>query len=142
MFPSLFSNHTTTAAPTSLFAVYNIYYDYNHFAFPSVSAGVIFVYTAITLSEWLALEWSHLSECFSVCRFYCLKSHVLVDNKIATEFNVDHVEIRKKMGNKKFWKELICLRSLHYSNQNCPSGSLNFIIFLYFNHLWRKLNSL
>jgi hypothetical protein len=30
---------------------------------------------------------------------------------------------------KKFWEELICLLSLHY-------------LFLYFIHLWRKLNSL
>jgi hypothetical protein len=44
--------------------------------------------------------------------------------------------------NKKFWKGLICLLSLHYLNQNCPSGSLRFIIFLHFIHLWRKLNSL
>jgi hypothetical protein len=44
--------------------------------------------------------------------------------------------------NKKFWKELICLLSLHYLNQNCASGSRNFIIFLYFIHLRRKLNTL
>jgi hypothetical protein len=71
--------------------------------------------------------------------------------------------------NKKFWKELICLLSLHYltllyewqqkctvdgrfeygslhgrtTANSCISGSRNvIIIFLHFIHLWRKLNSL
>jgi uncharacterized membrane protein YukC len=44
--------------------------------------------------------------------------------------------------NKKFWKELICLLSSRYLNQDCPSGSQNFLIFLYFIHERRKLNSL
>jgi hypothetical protein len=50
--------------------------------------------------------------------------------------------LKSHVENKKFWKELICLLSLHYLNQNCPSGSRSFIIFLYLIHLRRKLNSL
>jgi hypothetical protein len=46
------------------------------------------------------------------------------------------------INDKKLWKELICLLSLHYTNESCPSGSRNFIIFLYLIHLRRKLNSL
>jgi hypothetical protein len=41
--------------------------------------------------------------------------------------------------NKKFWKELICLLSLHYLNQNCPSGSLSFIIFYIFHLFMAKI---
>jgi hypothetical protein len=53
-----------------------------------------------------------------------------------------HTVFFDSVNNKKFWKELICLLSLHYLNENCPSGIRNFIIFLYFIHLRRKLNCL
>jgi hypothetical protein len=59
-----------------------------------------------------------------------------------SQMNPAYFVYRHFNKNKNFWKELICLLSLHYLNQNCPSGSLNFIIFLYFIHLRRKLYSL
>jgi hypothetical protein len=49
---------------------------------------------------------------------------------------------QSRSNNKKFWKELICLLSLHYLKQNSPLGSRDFIIFLYLIYLRRKLNSL
>jgi hypothetical protein len=70
-----------------------------------------------------------------------LVGHTLLDHKrnedIRKKLNIENItSIISTYRNKKFWKELICLLSLHYLNQNCPSGSLNFIIFFHVIHLW------